>query len=184
MRMSQHIAERAYKKLGMTVLYDKKARRLHVLEDTAATIWQLLICGLDPVEISRRSAQEYDCLDSTLSILEDVNEFVGNLQKHNLIEAENGVNYIDIHTALSNGLDERKKETKLLDIMAHAQIPYTVTWELTHFCNLTCAHCYCPTTAENVWSVSRINDTLDILKEMGTIDIQANRRRMYGTSIF
>ena len=172
MRMSQHLTQRAYEKLGITVLYDKKARRLHVLEDTAAAIWQLLNFGLDPAEISCRLAQEYDCPDLKDTILDDVKDFIEQLRNNNVIDSETPKNYNAIQSDIIGILDEKKKETKLLDLMADAKIPYTVTWELTHFCNLACVHCYCPPNGENAWSISRISDTLDILKEMGTIDIQ------------
>lgn len=166
MQIAPHLAEREYDELGLVVLYDKLLRQLHVLEGTGASIWKLLRKDIGPSDIARRIAEEYDCGD--VNVLSDVDKFLESLKDKGLVDG---------------GLTSRKKgrhdvhagageEEQLLDLMADAQIPYNVTWELTNACNLRCQHCYCPEIRDNVWSSSVIREALEVLRTMGTIDIQ------------
>mgnify|MGYP002347535016 FL=1 len=102
------------------------------------------------------------------SILSDVNEFISELRKNSILDS------VGIDRRLAN-LGESiavVDEARILDIMANALIPYSITWELTNSCNLRCLHCYCPVGANDCWSISQIENTLNHLKSMGTIDIQ------------
>ena len=48
MNISPHLAQRDYDNLGLSVVYHKKRRRLHLLENTAAAIWKLLKASYSP----------------------------------------------------------------------------------------------------------------------------------------
>lgn len=168
MNLSPYLAQRDYQDLGLIILYDKRLRRFHVLEYTAASIWRLLRNNTEPLDIARRLAEEYECDDSEGEILSDVNEFLASLRRNALVGTASPT-YEKTKHEHSGGPQE---EERILDLMAEARIPYNVTWELTHACNLRCKHCYCPKESSNFWSLPMIRETLEVLRGMGTIDIQ------------
>ena len=51
-------------------------------------------------------------------------------------------------------------------------IPFQVTMELTHRCNLSCKHCYVDIPPDNEMSTAEIKDVLDQLTEAGSMYLQ------------
>jgi len=77
----------------------------------------------------------------------------------------------EAHAAPLGVKGEDSDEDLILDFCAERLIPYTVTWELTHTCNLQCGHCYCPPPAPGYWTAANVASTLNVLYRLGVFEL-------------
>lgn len=159
----------------MVVFYDRAGHEFFCFEGVSAVIARGFL-KKDPVErIASDLRAEFECPPEA-DIASDVASVLQNIESSVLPppfpRAVTSRGAVAISESPVDDLCEPTDEETITDFCAEHLIPYTVTWELTHACNLRCVHCYCPAPSRTFWNFERVENIFDELSELGTLDIE------------
>ncbi len=154
----------------LLVLHNRATHDFFRLDDVGVIIFRGLLCGKTSPAIEEQIREQY-AIPSDVDLFKDITNFIKTLNK-SLAEEEPSTQS-DSNCAIENDPElEAIDEDEISDYCAEKLIPYTVTWELTHSCNLKCIHCFCPPATQEFWTEARISSALNELRELGTMDIE------------
>lgn len=141
------------------------------LNEVGVTIWNLLIVKKQILEIVQEISAEYQI--SQKDVIDDVLEFLFQLLEAGAVTVD-GKNNIPREGSGNNNPKDflyRIIEEDFLEV----NLPLSLTWEVTHQCNLSCVHCYVANcekqNQQRILSLEMIYDLVEQIAKIGCLQV-------------